>query len=123
LVSLIGYVTSIIQKFTVIRLNDNAELQYNELIVQVAITLTSVAFVILQANHHVNPLISDICQDAVDFTEDQIDKMGYVYSLLAQTNGLNFQLIVSILIILYATIMIMMLQRTQKLGELIMMVG
>lgn len=47
LVSLVGYVTSIIQKFTVIRLNDNAELQFNELIVQAAIALTSIAFVIL----------------------------------------------------------------------------
>jgi hypothetical protein len=49
LVSLVGYVTSIIQKFTVIRLNDNAELQINELLVQLAISLTSIAFVILQA--------------------------------------------------------------------------
>lgn len=47
LVSLIGYITSIIQKFTVIRLNDNAELQFNELIVQAAIALTSIAFVFL----------------------------------------------------------------------------
>lgn len=46
-VSLVGYVTSIIQKFTVIRLNDNAELQINELLVQLAISLTSIAFVIL----------------------------------------------------------------------------
>mgnify|MGYP006092092429 CR=1 FL=1 len=70
-----------------------------------------------------NPLISDVCGDIVEITDAEAIKISYVYSLLAQTSSLNFQLVVSILIILYATIMIMMLQRTQKLGELIMMVG
>jgi phosphatidylglycerophosphate synthase len=70
-----------------------------------------------------NPLITDVCADVIEFSDDEIDKVSYVYSLIAQTSSLNFQLIVSILIVLYATIMIMMLQRTQKLGELIMMVA
>jgi hypothetical protein len=65
----------------------------------------------------------DVCGGIVDISPDDSYKIDFVYSLLAQTSMLNFQLIVSILIILYSVIMIMMLQRTQNLGELIMMVG
>ena len=123
LISLVGYVTSIIQKFTVIKLNDNAELQISELFIQLAISMCSIAFLIVQFEHHVNPLLTDVCEGVVEFSDVEKDKIGYVYSLLAQTSSLNFQLIVSILVILYAVVMIMMLQRTQKLGELIMMVS
>lgn len=56
-------------------------------------------------------------------TPDEIDNMNYVYALVAHSTIMNFSLIVSFLIIFYAAIMIMMLQRTEKLGELIIMVG
>lgn len=49
--------------------------------------------------------------------------MDFVYALLSQTSDFNFQYIISTLVVFYATILIMMLQRTQKLGELIMMLG
>jgi hypothetical protein len=68
-------------------------------------------------------LITDVCVANVEMTPDEIDNMNYVYALVAHSTIMNFSLIVSFLIIFYAAIMIMMLQRTEKLGELIIMVG
>lgn len=43
---------------------------------------------------------------------------------MSQTDGsLNFQIIISALMVQYSFMMIIMLQRTPKLGELIMMVS
>lgn len=67
--SLIGYITSIVQKFTVIRINDNAELAVNELLIQVAVSLASIAFVILQFQNHKNPLLTDVCDGVVEFSD------------------------------------------------------
>ena len=49
--------------------------------------------------------------------------IGYVFALLAQTNNYPFSVIISLVVCQYSLIMIVMLQRTQKLGELIMMVN
>jgi hypothetical protein len=49
--------------------------------------------------------------------------MDRIYSYVTQTSSLSFQLLTSALVCLYSLMMIVMLQNTQKLGELIMMVN
>jgi hypothetical protein len=70
-----------------------------------------------------NPLISDFCSDIIEITPEEKTQIDYIYALIAQDSVYSFQMIVSVLVVLYAAIMIVMLQRTQDLGELIMMVG
>jgi len=70
-----------------------------------------------------NSLISDFCSGVVEIAPEEKTQIDYVYALIAQDSVYSFQMIVSTLVVLYAAIMIVMLQRTQDLGELIMMVG
>ena len=60
----------------------------------------------------------------MEIGEEDTVVVNYIYALLSQTGGsLNFQMIISSLVVQYSFIMILMLQRTPKLGELIMMVN
>lgn len=61
LVSAVGYLTSIVQKFTVVRLNDNAEIKVQELIIEISISVVSILFVILKTSDTSNSLITDYC--------------------------------------------------------------
>jgi len=70
LVSSVGYATSIVQKLTVYKLNDNADLRAQELLIETCIFIASILFVILKYQNHKNPLISDICAAKVEFTEE-----------------------------------------------------
>lgn len=121
--SSVGYFTSIVQKLSVYKLNDNADLRAQELMIEIFISITSALFVVLKYQEPHNPLITDMCSEKIDITDLEKDQIDFVYALLSQTSDINFQYIISVLVVLYATMMIMMLQRTQKLGELIMMVG
>lgn len=65
-----------------------------------------------------------MCGSVVDISAQDALSINYVYALLSQTDGsLNFQIIISAIMIQYSFMMIIMLQRTPKLGELIMMVS
>jgi hypothetical protein len=59
----------------------------------------------------------------MEFSNADKEAIGFVFALLAQTNTFSFSMVVSIIVCQYSLIMIVMLQRTQKLGELIMMVN
>jgi len=48
LVSSVGYATSIVQKMTVYKLNDNADLRAQELLIETCIFVASILFVILK---------------------------------------------------------------------------
>lgn len=61
MISGIGYITSIVQKLTVVKLNDNAELQMQEFLIHAAIAVTSTMLVLLKASAPTNSLISDFC--------------------------------------------------------------
>ena len=47
--------------------------------------------------------------------------VNYAYAIISNHGSLNFQLILSALVILKSIVMIVMLQRTDSLGNLIMM--
>lgn len=50
--------------------------------------------------------------------------VDFIFLLLGDNKGgLNFKLVVSSQVVLYTLFVIIMLQRTQKLGELILMIG
>lgn len=58
----------------------------------------------------------------MSLTADEIIQINKVYYYLANSQGLSFQILTSAIVVLYSMMMIIMLQGTAKLGEMIMMV-
>ena len=88
-----------------------------------SIVITSVIFLIMEMNSPSNPLITDICGRVLEIAPEEIPRMDRVYAYVSNSSALSFQLLTSVLVCLYSLMMIVMLQNTQKLGELILMVG
>jgi len=58
----------------------------------------------------------------MSLTVDETIQINKVYYYLANSQGLSFQILTSAIVVLYSMMMIIMLQGTAKLGEMIMMV-
>jgi len=85
--------------------------------------VVSACLLILDIQNQSNPLITEICSEVIDISPEETLIMDRIYSYVTQTSSLSFQLLTSALVCLYSLMMIVMLQNTQKLGELIMMVN
>jgi hypothetical protein len=124
LIAGLGFFTSLIQKLTITSLKDNVQLSRGLLIVESAIVIISVMNYLLSAHIPTDNIVSDTCSTVIPLTDLQRSNVDYVYMILGDSaDRMSFKLIVSSLVVLYTLIIIIMLQRTQKLGELIMMVG
>lgn len=120
----IGYLTAVIQKFTILRLKDNVHLSLGHLLLEITIVVVSAFYMAMEFSKPSNDFLSENCKAAgTTHTNAQVSQIDYAYSLISPKEGqLDFKLLISALVVLYTLIMILMLQRTQKLGELIMMV-
>ena len=75
-------------------------------------------------NRNYNTLISDLCGPFVEMDAQTIDDVDHMYTMRnpRETEGeLSFRLLISVIIVQAVLFTIMMLQRTEYLGELIMM--
>lgn len=123
LINTIGMFTSVLQKLVAFRFKDNVTLNYGQMSIEGSISAVGIIFLIQYNQTNVNTLISDVCGRVIPgiSPEDQyvIDKM---FTMRYPREGeLNFKLIASTIIIQSSMISVIMLQRTQYLGELIMM--
>ena len=76
-------------------------------------------------SNHSNSLITNGCAGYANF-QGKENKINQVYSIVSGEgvgSGESLQLIISLLVVVFSLLMILMLQRTRKLGELIMMVN
>lgn len=112
LVSGVGYFTAIVQKFTILKLKDNVELSVSHLLLESSIVIVTALFCLMKFTTESNPLITDVCKQAMTFTPEEVNQIGMIYAYISQTNKLNFSLLVSIIVCQYSLIMIVMLQRT-----------
>ena len=120
----IGYFTAVVQKITVLRLKDNVDLQVGRICLEISVVLVSSVYICNKINNPQNSLVTDKCSTVMDIADEDAQVINYIYALLSQTGGsLNFKMLISALMVQYSLIMILMLQRTPKLGELIMMVS
>jgi len=100
LVSGIGYFTSIIQKFTVMRLKDNVQIAFGQLFLEFTIVIVTVLFTINNSGDVRNSLVTDTCRDYINVNEDQKQSVDYVFALISKTKTpMNFQILVSAVII------------------------
>ena len=118
-----GMFTSCIQKLAIFRIKDNVQLNYGQLFLEGSIAAVGVLFIISYNSAVLNPLISDGCMRVLpDMTAAEVYAADKIFTLTNTVAGeLNFKYILSLLIIQLCVISINMLQRTQYLGELIMM--
>jgi len=117
-----GMISSVIQKIAILRVKDNVTPNISLMSLELSIALVGVLFILCFNASEVNTVSSDVCSQHMTLTATQISEVDKVYSLAnTQTGELNFRYIMSMLIIQLCAISIIMLQRTQYLGELIMM--
>ena len=64
----VGYLTAVIQKLTIVRLKDNVQLSFGHMMLEIAIVIVSVCFILLSSSNPENALISDQCSQHVTFT-------------------------------------------------------
>lgn len=122
IISGIGYLTAVVQKFTILKLKDNVHLSIGHLLLEITVVVVSIFYTIMLLQKPSNDVLSEACKGHATFTGAEAKSIDYAYGLVSPAeNGLDFKLLVSALVMLYTLIMILMLQRTQKLGELIMM--
>mmetsp|Transcript_8089 Transcript_8089/g.13587 ORF Transcript_8089/g.13587 Transcript_8089/m.13587 type:complete len:97 (+) Transcript_8089:334-624(+) len=71
-------------------------------------------------------MIPELCDPYVSMSQSEKDSLAFTYALVSQTGEssvFTLQMVISMMVVFFSLIMITMLQRTQKLGELIMMVN
>jgi len=121
-ISCIGMFSSVVQKLVSYKYKDNVTLNVVQIGLEASITVSSFIFIIMYSNTSFNTLISDTCGKYIEIDAETINDVDHMYTMRNPRQGeLDFRLIISIIIIQSAGISIMMLQRTQYLGELIMM--
>mmetsp|Transcript_33505 Transcript_33505/g.51469 ORF Transcript_33505/g.51469 Transcript_33505/m.51469 type:complete len:130 (+) Transcript_33505:2918-3307(+) len=88
-------------------------------IVGSSITLMSYFF-----NRPQNPLVTDKCKDVIELTDSEIELIDFGYALISKQGTLiDFQLLLSLNVTLFTMIMIVMLQRSSVVGQLILMIN
>jgi hypothetical protein len=119
----VGYLTAFVQKLSVMRIKDNVQLARGQVMLEFSIVISSTLLIWLDQSVNYNDIVSRKCASVMSLNDSQVAAANYVYSILGESNGvLSFKLIVSAIVIQYAIVVILMMQRTQKLGELIMMI-
>jgi hypothetical protein len=88
LVSALGYLTAIVQKFMIFQLKDNVQLPYGQIALEVSMVLVAACY---EYNNYLKPrnsLVSGACIEGgyIDLNADQIDKIDYIFAILSKTN-------------------------------------
>jgi hypothetical protein len=83
LVSGVGYFTSIVQKFTILKLKDNVDLSISHLLLESSIVAVTVIFTLMKFQTKPNTLITDVCSQVMQFDAAQVSQIGTVYAFVS----------------------------------------
>mmetsp|Transcript_12390 Transcript_12390/g.19306 ORF Transcript_12390/g.19306 Transcript_12390/m.19306 type:complete len:183 (+) Transcript_12390:4230-4778(+) len=115
-------ITSIIQRFITLKFKDNVTLDFMQVALEVSIVINGIFFMISINTQERNSLLSDFCGSKIFIADGDKDTIDYIYSLRhPRDDQVNFRLVLSVLIIQSSIAILYMLQRTQYLGQTIMM--
>jgi hypothetical protein len=64
----IGYLTAVIQKFTVLRLKDNVQISIGHIALEISIVVVSAIFIIMNSDNPKNELITKTCKEITTLT-------------------------------------------------------
>ena len=122
IINTLGMFTQVVQKITTSRVKDNVALNVIQISLEGSIAAVGILFLYAWSSTDNNTVISDTCGRVISINgadKLQADKM---YTMKNPREGeLNLNLIISTIVIQSSVISIIMLQRTQYLGQLIMM--
>jgi len=96
----IGYLTAVIQKFTVLKLKDNVKLSVSQIILEILIVAVSGVFIVMNAGDPKNDLVSNSCSGLIAVSPIQSKAMSYGFALISQSNSISFQLVLSAIVVL-----------------------
>lgn len=121
--NVVGIASSIFQKLAILKVKDNVELNFWILLLELSFIFVGVSFSQLFNITEYSTIVTDVCgkfRKLEDSHKIQIDKM---YTMVNPINDKNFSFnfLISCVIIQSSMLCIIMLQRTQYLGELIIM--
>ena len=116
-------VTSFIQKLIILRIKDNVQLNVQQILVELTSSVFGVLYVLRwKDTTQLDKLLSTNCGQVMSLSGAQLQNLDMYFNLYAGTNELmNYKYIISVLVIQLTILSVMMLQRTNHLGELIMM--
>lgn len=121
----VGFFTAAIQKFVTYRLKDNVQLNWGQIAVEILLAILSGAFVFSFNLVEARPILSKNCSNVSGFSvfdESQRSEMDKTLTLIGTDLGfLSYKEYMSCIAVLYSVMTIIMLQRTQSLGDLITM--
>jgi len=120
-----GMATSVVQKMVIYRVKDNVTLNVSQIFLEASIATVGLLYIITYNSSAINNLLSDTCRSVIpELTTDQAFALDKVFTLTNTLKGeMNFKYILSVVIVQLCVISVKMLQRTQYLGELIMMLS
>ena len=79
----LGYLTAIFQKFTILKLKDNVELSVSHLCLELSVVAVTIVCVLIKYNNEQNLLITDTCASVAEYSAKDKEVIGFVFSLLA----------------------------------------
>jgi hypothetical protein len=81
--SCIGYLTAIIQKFTVLKLKDNVQISFGQICLEMAIVIVSGIFIAMYGDNPSNKLITSTCSELTTFNGQQSTAIDFGFALIA----------------------------------------
>ena len=114
--------TSSCQKILVFRTKDNVTLSAGLIFLELSIVASGLLFIFTYNGEVTNTLLSDVCGPLTEMGSIEKTNVDKAFGLLNTAEGdIDIKLIISAIIVQMVFISVIMLQRTQYLGELIMM--
>lgn len=119
----IGFLTAFIQKLLTARLIQNVELPYYRICLEFSIVVTSVIHYQITQRTDLDTMLSDGCSTIIELSAQDKTVIDTVYTYMTEKpDQLNFKQNFTCIVIQYTLILIIMLEKTQGIGELIMMI-
>ena len=122
MINTLGMFTQVVQKLTIFRVKDNVTLNFIQICLEASIAAVGIIFILLWNEPTTNHMISKMCSQATGISSADAELADKVFQMKNPRPGeLNLNLLISAVVAQSCIISIIMLQRTQYLGQLIMM--
>ena len=118
----VGLLTSALQEVVSAYLRKKNDLSLYNVFLKICLFATGIIHLDIQNNFHIVTDLSDKCKQVIDMTDSQIAQMDHGFTLMKDHKELiNYKHNASLVVLLYTIVFLQMLEKTEGLGNLILM--
>lgn len=118
----VGLLTSALQEVVSAYLRKKNDLSLYSIFLKVCLFATGIIHLDIQNNFHIESQLSDKCKHIIDMNDSQIMEMDHSFTLMKDHALLiSYKHNASLVVILYTIVFLQMLEKTEGLGNLILM--